>query len=163
YFIELFLDVDGVFDLPGFEKSGGKMPDTHEKVFQGIVPGVDAPYDVVHPFHQHEGAVLDLVHGLAGLAAAVAFEREVAEDGDGAKRGADVVMKVLRYLIADVLHSLLQLLIGLQLLDQLLLAADLFFFSHMPLVSQTGGEAKHFQQYAYLWEDKDVVDADVLP
>src|ERR1700722_5468121 len=69
--VDVLLDVDAIFDAPGFEEGGGKMSYPDEEVLQRIIPGVDAPDDIVHPFHEHHGAVLYFVHGLHRLGGAV--------------------------------------------------------------------------------------------
>src|SRR5882724_10185978 len=126
------------------------MLDPYQQVFQGIVAGIDAPYDIVHSFHQQQGTILDLAHREQGLTAVLLLQGQVAQDGDGAQRGADIVMQVLGDLIADGLHPGLQQLIGLQLLDQSFLALYLLFFGSLRLIAQPGREAEDLQHYPQL-------------
>ena len=158
---DIFLDVDAVLDAFGFKKGGGKVADADEEILQRIIARADTPDDIVHPFHEHHRAVFYFVHGLHGMGAAVLAQGKVAQDRDGTERGADVIMKVLGDLVSDMLHAVLQQLVGLELFDELLLAADLLLLGHPALIAKTRGKTKYFEDDTGLRKDEDVRDPKV--
>ncbi len=94
---------DVVFYIPGFKQGGCEMLYPDHEILQGIIFRIDAPDNIVHPFHELNGVDIDFVHRCQGLKGIFFLYCQIAENGYGAEGRTDVIVQVLGNLIPDML------------------------------------------------------------